>query len=286
MQFGVSKVRPIRLRYAAVCSGCGRDLLPGTSAHWSRAEQAATCLECSSAALNAAQPTEAHNPPPLDRGVAGGSGRRQQTKRSERREQDARRTFGRLAGLYLALSNEPQSTRAWGIGAVGEEKLGAFLSTFDDDHSLFVLHDRRIPGSPANIDHVVITSGQVFVIDAKRYRGTVRKKQRGRLFSIDYRLYVGGRDRTKLVAGMAKQVAAVRSALGKAMMQEFELRLTPVLCFVEATWPRFARPFQLGGVWVDGPKSLGKRIDQPGHLEPEHVRALAKRVAAALPSKR
>ena len=286
MQFGMSTDRSIRLRYPAVCSVCGRDLPSGTNAFWSRAEGAATCLECPTAAVDAAERSEVSNrPAPLDRGVAGGSGRREQAKRRERREQHARQKLGRFGGVYLALTNEPQSTRAWGVGAVGEEKLGAFLDTLDDDRSVFVLHDRRIPGSRANIDHIVVSAGQVFVIDAKHYRGTVRKKDRGGLFSINYRLYVGGRDRTRLVDGMAKQVAAVRAALGEPMMEEFELRLTPVLCFIEADWPLFARPFQLGGVWVDGPKSLGKRIEQLGHLEPEHVRALAKRVAAALPPK-
>jgi hypothetical protein len=148
---------------------------------------------------------------------------------------------------------------------------------------VFVLHDRRTPGSRANIDHIVVSAGQVFVIDAKRYSGTVQKVDKGGWFSPDDCLYVGRRDCTKLIAGMTKQVAAVREAFGEATMQEFEVRLTPVLCFVEADWPRFARPFQLGGVWVDRPKSLAKRIQQPGPLAPELVRTLAKRVAAALP---
>jgi Nuclease-related domain len=287
MEFGMSTDRSIRLRYPAVCSVCGRDLPSGTNAFWSRAERAATCLECSAAAVDAAELSKVRTElPALDRGVAGGSGRREQAKRRERREQHARQKLGRLGGVYLALTNEAQSTQAWGIGAVGEEKLGAFLNTFDNDRSLFVLHDRRIPGSRANIDHIVVSARRVFVIDAKRYSGTVRKVDKGGWFSTDHRLYVGGRDRTRLVDGMAKQVAAVRGTLGEPMMEEFELRLTPVLCFVEADWPLFARPFQLGGVWVDGPKSLAKRIEQPGHLEPEHVRALAKRVAAALPPKR
>jgi hypothetical protein len=36
---------------------------------------------------------------------------------------------------------------------------------------LRVLHDRRIPGTQANIDHIAITSTGIYVIDAKRHVG-------------------------------------------------------------------------------------------------------------------
>jgi hypothetical protein len=39
----------------------------------------------------------------------------------------------------------------------------------------------------------------------------------------------------------------------------------------------------LGDDWVEWPKSLGARLAAPGPLAAEHVRSLAKRVAAALP---
>jgi len=69
-----------------------------------------------------------------------------------------------------------------------------------------VLHDRRIPGARANVDHIVVAPWGVFVIDAKNYKGRVEKRDRGGFFSTDYRLYVGGRDKTALVAGMAKSL--------------------------------------------------------------------------------
>lgn len=36
---------------------------------------------------------------------------------------------------------------------------------------LAVLHDRRIPRTRADIDHLVVTGGAVWVVDTKRYRG-------------------------------------------------------------------------------------------------------------------
>jgi hypothetical protein len=38
-----------------------------------------------------------------------------------------------------------------------------------------VFHDLAVPGSPANVDHLVIGPTGVFVIDSKRWRGRVRQ---------------------------------------------------------------------------------------------------------------
>jgi hypothetical protein len=51
-----------------------------------------------------------------------------------------------------------------------------------------VLHDLAIPGSRANIDHLVIGPGGVFVIDSKQYRGRLRLDPSGRLWHGRYPL--------------------------------------------------------------------------------------------------
>jgi hypothetical protein len=265
----VTERRFIPLRYAAVCSECGRGLAPGTEAVWHRAERTATCADCTAK--------------PFERGTAGASSLRRYGRLHDAREARAKERFGRLGGLYLKVTSEPQSTVAWAQGGRGEERLGAFLETLHDEETIVVLHDRRIPRSRANIDHIAVTANGVFVIDAKNYAGKVRRIDKGGWFSSDERLYVGRRDCTKLVAGMAKQVAAVREALGEPTIAEFELRTTPVVCFVAAEWSLFAKPLRFDGVWVEWPQSVGKRLAAPGALSPEHVQTLAKRVAAALP---
>jgi Nuclease-related domain len=280
----MSQLRPIRLRYRAVCVGYGIALPPGSKAIWDRGARTATCPECASPAADVGEPPSEEGPRGLERGEAGASARRRYERLQERREQEARAKLGRLGGLYLALSSEPQSTRAWASGSSGERKLGAYLDTLDDGSSLIVLHDRRIPGTRANIDHVAISSGGIFVIDAKHYSGRVQRIDKGGWFSSDERLYVGRRDRTQLVSAMAKQVEAVRAALGEAVLLEFAPTLTPVLCFVEADWSLFAHPFRLGGVWVEWRKSLGERLRAAGSLEAAHVQLLAAQVASALPA--
>jgi hypothetical protein len=274
--------RLIKLRYAARCSECERELPPATQAEWESRTKRATCLSCVSA-VSVSETSRHSAPRQIDRGQAGASARRTYNARHERREREARQRLGRLAGAYLALSGDPQSTVAWGVGAKGEDELGAFLDALDDDRLVYVLHDRRMPGTRANVDHIVVSGSGVYVVDAKRYAGKVQRLDRGGLLSIDYRLYVGRRDCTKLVAGMSRQVDAVRDALGRAVVEEFAVPIVPVLCFLDAEWSMFARAFQLSGVWVEWPKSLAKRIQQPGALEPEHIRLLARRIADTLP---
>ena len=55
------------------------------------------------------------------------------------------------------------------------------------------------------------------------------------------------------------------------------------LCFVDAEWSLFAKPFSLYGVWVGRAKSLGEHLLADGPLEGAHLITLARRVAAALP---
>jgi hypothetical protein len=91
-----------------------------------------------------------------------------------------RKRFGRLGGIALAVTSEPQSISAWERGYEGEHRLGKYLESLHDGKSVIVLHDRRIPGTQTNIDHIAITcSGDVWVIDAKRYAGSVRAVNKG-----------------------------------------------------------------------------------------------------------
>lgn len=273
-------LRPIRLRYATVCSRCGRELPPGSRGAWDREARKATCVECIETGV-ARSHDSAAVPEDVDRGEAGSSAQSRYDRLRERREQHARQKLGRLSGAYLTLTSEPQTTQAWAAGAKGERELGAFLQRLDDGRTTFVLHDRRMPGSRANIDHLVVAAGGIFVIDAKRYQGKVRRLDRGGWFSVDERLYVGQRDCTKLLVQMDRQVAAVQAVLEATELDE-AVPVRPVLCFVDAEWSLFARPFQLGGVWVEWPNSLRERIQRGGPLSPQRVNALARRLGASL----
>ncbi len=182
-------------------------------------------------------------------GVAGGSARREYERRKTKDEERLRAKWGRFGGIAAALSDERQSTAAWEKGAIGEERLGTRLDALVSE-DVTVLHDRRIPGSRANIDHIVITRAGVWVIDAKRYKGRPELRVEGGLLRPRVeKLMVGRRDCTGLVDGALKQVECVREVSAG-------VPITGVLCFVEADWPLIGGAFTTRGVHVLWPKRL------------------------------
>lgn len=146
-------------------------------------------------------------------GAAGASARREFERRQSRREERIRSKHPKIGGLILALSDDPQSTRAWDTGAIGEERLGSRLTELASER-LRVLHDRRIPRSTANIDHIAITPSGIWVIDAKRYKGRPSLLiEGGILRPRTEKLMVGKQDRSPLVDGVLKQVEVVRAVV-------------------------------------------------------------------------
>jgi len=76
---------------------------------------------------------------------------------------------------------------AWRRGAAGERRTARLLDPLAR-HGWAVLHDLAIPGSQANLDHLVIGPGGVFVIDSKQYRGRLQLDPTGRLWHGRYPL--------------------------------------------------------------------------------------------------
>jgi Nuclease-related domain len=76
---------------------------------------------------------------------------------------------------------------AWRRGAAGERRTAGLLSQLER-HGWAVLDDLAVPGSRANIDHLVIGPGGVFAIDSKQYRGRLRLDSSARLWHGGYPL--------------------------------------------------------------------------------------------------
>jgi hypothetical protein len=73
------------------------------------------------------------------------------------------------AGWGLRFQPSPDAI-AWRRGAAGERRTAQLLGQLER-HGWAVLHDLAVPRSRANLDHLVIGPGGVFVIDSKQYRG-------------------------------------------------------------------------------------------------------------------
>lgn len=256
----------MRLRFAGHRRLCGTHLPARTLAIYEPLTRTVRCVECPGAPANV--------------GVAGSSARREYERRKASDEQRLRQRWGKLGGLAVALSDEKQSTTAWATGAVGEEKLGARLDSASGE-SVAVLHDRRIPGTRTNIDHIVVTTGGVWVIDAKRYKGRPELRVEGGILRPRVeRLIVGRRDCNALVDSALDQAAVVRDLVG-------DLRVVSALCFVDADWPLVGGAFSTRGVHVLWPKRLVKllRDDLPPEapLATADVAGVRGLLAAALP---
>jgi hypothetical protein len=253
-----------RVKVDGPCSRCGIELHAGEVAAYERATRTMHCIECPAA-------------PAIDIGIAGRSAHQTHDRLVAGREERIKARLGnRLGGFVLAVTDEPQSTRAWARGARGEEKLAEALGGFS------MLHDRRVPRSRANIDHIVIAPAGVFVIDAKLYKGLIRIRDRGSFFRPDNRLFVGSHDCSALADGMAWQVAAVDAALRGAGIDPLP-PIVPVLCFVDGEWPLFSPPSEFRGVRLESPKSIRKILAAPTVLDEATVDRLTAVIALALP---
>ncbi|MDR0594414.1 MAG: NERD domain-containing protein, partial [Bifidobacteriaceae bacterium] len=218
-------------------------------------------------------------PPSYVEGVAGDSARREFERRKQRREDRVRSQHPRIGGFLLAVSDDPQSTKAWDVGANGEEALGQRLNQAAGP-LLRVLHDRRVPGSRANIDHIAVAPSGIWVIDAKKYQGRPQLDVSGGLFTArKEKLLVGRRDCTGLVAGVLRQIEPVKSILSQAGL---DAPIQAVLCFVEADWPLFGGAIQTQGVRVIWPGRLIKLLSAPGPLSEHEVDQLQRLLTAGL----
>jgi hypothetical protein len=213
-------------------------------------------------------------------GEAGGSARAEFVRRHNKREDKVRKAHPKIGGFLLAVTDDPQTTAAWSKGASGEEILGSQMNKAAGP-LLRVLHDRRVPGSRANIDHIAVGPGGVWVIDAKKYQGRPALKVEGGILSRTVeKLMVGRRDCTKLVDGVLKQVEIVQAALEAAGEK------APVhgaLCFVDADWPLFGGAITTRGVQAVWWNKLLTAIRRPGDFDADAVKRVWQVLAAALP---
>jgi hypothetical protein len=90
------------------------------------------------------------------------------------------------AGWGLRFRPSPDAV-AWRRGAVGERRTARFLAPMER-HGWTVLHDLAVPGSRANLDHLVIGPGGVFAVDSKQHRGRLQLDPSGRLWHGRYPL--------------------------------------------------------------------------------------------------
>lgn len=212
----------------------------------------------------------------LDVGVPGGSARREHERRRAGRQQRVRQRLNPIiGGALLALRDDPTQERAWALGAGGEERVAAVLAERLASDTV-VLHDRRIPGSKANIDHIAVARSGIWVIDTKRYTGKVAVSAP---LLGQAKLTINGRDQSKLIDGLDRQVQLVRAA---AEVVAPGALVHGALCIVQADLPLLGTT-TFRGYPLLYPRALAKRINSTEIVAADRVRPIAIAIAQRFP---
>ncbi len=212
----------------------------------------------------------------VESGHPGASARAEYERRQARDQARRRARFGRLAPLVGALAGPKTATEAWARGAEGEELVGRRIDAVVG-RDCVALHDRRLPGSRSNLDHLVVVANGVWVIDAKDYHGRLARRRVGGCFTTREVLTVGGRDQSRLVAAARRQHAVVERAVGPGVP------VRAALCFTGVDRALFARPFVMDGVLVTWPRALARILRSRGPLSPADRHAVAADLAEVFP---
>ncbi len=178
----------------------------------------------------------------------------------------SRSPLGRMLTALFPSAKEKrlcQEERNWLTGAEGEQGLASSLAQRCPHVPL--LHDRRAPSSRANIDHIAIAPSGVYVIDCKRYRGKIEVATP---LLGKPKLKINGRDRTKLIDGLDKQVATSRLRLATL------LRMFPSTAASASSPPSYPLYYA---------KRLAKRLNQEGPITVDQAQRLKEELARCLP---
>ncbi|MDQ3569837.1 MAG: NERD domain-containing protein [Actinomycetota bacterium] len=133
----------------------------------------------------------------------------------------------------------------WRRGAAGERTTAQLLVPLSHV-GWAVIHDRRIPGSGANVDHLVIGPTGVWVVDSKAYRGRIKVMGDGRLWY--------GRRCLDDVLRTALWAADTVEALLGAGLVIAGVSVRPALCIHGAKVP--GAPLSFDGVVLATPGTL------------------------------
>lgn len=110
----------------------------------------------------------------------------------------------------------------WQRGAAGERATAALLEPLALA-GWVVLHDRRVPGMVANIDHLVAGTSTLWVLDTKVWRGDIVRLSDGQLWYGDAPVH----ERTAVVGRIGE---AVKCALARhAELAYLDVRVASVI---------------------------------------------------------
>ena len=275
------------LNRKGICNECGKVLAPGDNAEWNQKTKEVRCFRqhvsspSDPIAVDLLQ--ENMNQEAMGRGTAGRSADDKYRELQAKEHSGIRNKFGRfkkLGDAAVFLSGDSMETANWKTGSLGEELVGAKLDQLAKEGNFKVLHDRRIPPTKANIDHLVITSAGIFVVDAKNYTGELDIQSSGLFSNKPPKLMINGRDQSGLIPKVQKQVAKVEAAISGFGIQ---MPVCGVLIFVVGPMRLFIMPEEISGVLLGTQRGIKKIVLETGTYSRGEIDSIWRFLAQTFP---
>jgi hypothetical protein len=211
------------------------------------------------------------------RGPVNSAERQGAALRRQARGGPVRRLLARLGVDTVDHAMVAQAGR-WDVGAAAEETTTRMLAELER-RGWRILHDRALPGSRANLDHVLISPCgiAIVVLDTKRWHA------RQPTWLVRGRVHCGTDDRHGQVEAVARYAQRVARAVGVPARSVWPLLVvhgSPIAGgFLRARAAAFEGP-----VWVLGPGHLVPTLaGAPRGRDPRAAAELAARVGRVLP---
>ncbi|MEU5610506.1 nuclease-related domain-containing protein [Streptomyces sparsogenes] len=155
---------------------------------------------------------------------------------------------------YEARQTYRRQRNSWAVGAAGEQATARLLAPLAR-RGYAVLHDRAIPGSRANLDHLVIGTFGAAYVDSKNWQS-----KKSRIVVNGGLLRYGQYDQTKALKTVVWEAKQAAQALG--------VPVRPILAVHGAKIPAPRGRIELHGVTVIEAKKLRRMLaglsPQPG----------------------
>ncbi|MCZ2813837.1 nuclease-related domain-containing protein [Modestobacter sp. VKM Ac-2979] len=188
---------------------------------------------------------------------------------------------GVMLGAFVMMAvavwtTPPESIQRWGVGAEGERRTGRELKTLAR-RGWNVTHDLDWPGA-GNIDHLVIGTGGIFVIDSKAWNGVVSVDDAGATITPR-----DDPDRAWTERGQRNRQTRAARAVARALAARSGIAV-PAPCSVVVVWASFPQRVAVSGdvSYVAGDQLADWLHSRPRELSSEQVTRLSVAVGTDL----
>lgn len=242
--------RLIKAKRLSICEVCTKEFEIGTEIYWSRSRSVIRCIKCG-------EPHSIQTASSI--GTPGKSAQVIVKKKLDARRERALAAFPKTGKLALRIIPPSKTTQNWEKGAKAEKEVGELINIFAKKHGFKVMHDRAVPDSKGNIDHIIISETGIFVVDTKNYDGKIKvKKETGRGGKLIENLYVNDYKKNNLIKKVKIQADLVQNVLTENGL------LYPVygtLAFFHGEFPLFKKPIRVDGIFING-RGLEKLVTE------------------------